>query len=135
MRRWVCLAAVVLTCGACDETPTTPSRLDLAGRWLVTSLRPAATAPLAPPDGAVLAIEFAGDRVVIFGDCNVCSGRYALEGDALTVSPLACTRRACPAGSLDDPFFTLIEGAERASLAAGPVLILDGRRGRIVARR
>ncbi len=35
-------------------------------------------------------------RVVGHGGCNRFTGGYELEGDALTVGPLAATRMACP---------------------------------------
>lgn len=130
------VVAVALFCVmgvACDEAPTTPTRDELAGRWLVVSLEPS-SAPSISPRGVALALEFDGDRLSAQGDCNVCSGRYVLEERRLMLTPLACTRRACPQGSLDDPFFSLLEGELTATLN-GAWLVIDGTRGRIVLRR
>ena len=134
MRQWGVAAAVLLAV-ACDETPTTPSAQEIAGRWVVERMQPLNGATITPPSGVVLAIDFAGDRISVQGDCNVCSGRYTLTGRTLTLSPLACTRRACREGSLEGPFFDLLATAQSAQLVPGPLLLIESQRGRIVLRR
>jgi heat shock protein HslJ len=133
MRQWLLIVALIIL-ASCDETPTTPTAQDVSGRWVVSSLQPANAATITPPDGS-LAVEFDGDRLSVRGDCNICSGGYALTGRTITVSALACTRRGCPVGSLDDPFFDLVASAETAGLVGGQVLLLEGRRGQIAFRR
>ena len=45
-----------------------------------------------------------GGMVAVRADCNRGSGGYLLNGDALTISPLAMTRAMCPPGSKDSDF-------------------------------
>jgi heat shock protein HslJ len=133
MRRGVILLAV-LALAACDETPTAPSRQDLTGRWLVSSLEPR-NAEAITPRAVVLALEFAEDRVSVQGDCNMCSGRYTLTGRTIAMPLLACTRRACPEGSLEGPLLDLVSTAQTAGIVSGTALIIEGQNGRIVLRR
>jgi heat shock protein HslJ len=129
------VVSIAVLAMACDETPTAPSRLDLSGRWVVSSMQPVSGVEIVPRSGVALALEFADDRVAVQSDCNICSGRYALAGDALTFSLLACTRRACLQDSYESTFLDLVSSVETAGLAPGRVLILTGRNGRILLRR
>ena len=58
-------------------------------------------------DGGVLRgdgdqVTFGAGGEVILASCNQCTGQFAMDGDALTVAaPLACTRRACPFGTVE----------------------------------
>lgn len=53
-----------------------------------------------------LTLEFHNDGTVSgFGGCNNLSGRYTLEGEALTFGPMASTRKMC-GPSLDEQEFT-----------------------------
>lgn len=58
-------------------------------------------------DGSVLRgdgdqITFASGGTLTVSSCNICNGRYAVEGDQLTVQePLGCTRRACLSGAIE----------------------------------
>lgn len=117
---------------ACDESPTAPSAADVAGRWVVSSLQPATAAAITPP--VPLVVQFDGNRVSVQGDCNTCGGGFTLTSGVLAMSALACTRRGCPAGSLDDPFFDLLGNARTAELG-DTVLTLEGERGRVVLQR
>lgn len=127
--------AVTLAIAGCDEMPTAPTPDTLGGRWVVTALYPVTGQTVIPPAGVALAAEFAGDRVSIRGDCNICSGRYTMASRTLTLSPLACTRRACPPGSLDDLFFDLFAGAQTVGVVSGPSLLVEGPRGRVLLSR
>jgi heat shock protein HslJ len=133
MRGFV-MAAALLALAACDETPTAPTRQDLAGRWFVASLEPRNAAPISS-GSTVLAIEFTDDRISVQGDCNTCTGGYTLTGGTIAMPLLACTRRACPQGSLEGPLLDLISTADTAGVVAGTTLIIEGRNGRIVLRR
>ncbi len=129
------VAAIVLATVACNETPTTPSRQDLSGRWTVSSLQPANAAVVTPQSGVVLAMDFAEDRVAVQGDCNNCSGPYTFTGGAIAMPTLACTRRACVGTNYEDLFFDLISTTQTADIVPGESLALIGPRGRIVLRR
>jgi heat shock protein HslJ len=129
------LAALLLGAAACNETPTAPSRQDLNGRWVVSSLQPVNAAAVTPQSGVELAMDFADERVVVQSDCNTCSGPYTLTGGAISMSTLACTRRACVGESYEDLFLDLISNAQSADVVPGQSLVLSGQRGRIVLRR
>lgn len=54
-----------------------------------------------------LTLEFHNDGLVSgFGGCNNLKGSYTLEGEALTFSPMASTRKSCGA-ALDEQEYTL----------------------------
>jgi heat shock protein HslJ len=126
---------VLLVAAACNEPPTAPSRQDLNGRWVVSSLQPANAAAITPQGSVALAMEFADERVSVQSDCNTCAGAYTLNGAAISMPNLACTRRACIGPSHEDMFLDLISGAEAADVVPGESLVLSGQRGRIVLRR
>ena len=60
--------------------------------------------PGAPRD--LYSVEFGQDgRLAVRADCNRGAGRYVVEGGGrLTLSGIATTKMACPAGSLDTVF-------------------------------
>ena len=132
--RWT-IAVLLLFVIGCDETPTAPTRQDLTGSWRVTSIHFEDATPIAPPDGHVLTVEFADDRVSVQTGCNACSGRYALTGQEIGFSLLACTRRACPEGSLEGPFLLLLETARTAGIVTGTTLVIAGEKGELLLRR
>lgn len=53
-------------------------------------------------------LTFGADGNVQIASCNLCNGRFRVQGDVLTVGePLACTRRACLGGQMElERFFT-----------------------------
>ena len=62
---------------------------------------------LVSPDGSVergdgARMTFGASGTLSLDSCNLCSGRYRISGDVLTVAEAtACTRRACPSGTLE----------------------------------
>ncbi|WP_412067417.1 META domain-containing protein [Rubrivirga sp. IMCC43871] len=47
-------------------------------------------------------ISFGPEGSLAIQSCNACSGRYAAQDSVLTIDgPLACTKKACPAGALE----------------------------------
>ncbi|WP_412062926.1 META domain-containing protein [Rubrivirga sp. IMCC45206] len=47
-------------------------------------------------------ISFGPQGSLAIQSCNACSGRYAASDSLLTIEgPLACTKKACPAGALE----------------------------------
>ena len=59
-------------------------------------------------------IQFTGEgRLIVRADCNRGAGRYALEaGGRVTLSGVATTKMACPAGSLDTAFLRQLGDVE-----------------------
>jgi heat shock protein HslJ len=134
MRRLIAVA-MLLVVAACDETPTAPSQDELAGRWRVSSIRLKSAHTITPPGSVDLAVEFTGDRVSVQSDCNTCSGLYALNGETIMMPLLACTRRACPEGSLEGPFLELLSTAQTAAIVGETVLVVGGPRGELLFHR
>jgi len=103
---------------SCSDQVTGPSDL-LGGVWKLQSMEVAgASSPFVPddPDRFTVAFE-AGGRLGVVADCNSCGGSYTLDGEALTVPPMACTLALCATPS----------GGEFASLIQGNASIdLDG---------
>ena len=126
---------MLLVAAACNETPTAPTRQNLSGRWVVSSLQPANAASITPQSSVALAMDFADERVMVQSDCNTCSGSYTLTGAAISMPNLACTRRACVGPSHEDLFLDLISNAQTADVVPGQSLVLSGQRGSIVLRR
>lgn len=55
-------------------------------------------------------IQFGEDgRLSVRADCNLGVGAYRREGGRIDIGPLALTRAACPADSLDGPFLAQLE--------------------------
>jgi heat shock protein HslJ len=87
--------------------------LPLGGsRWIATMINNGRGGVASLVDGTLVTAEFGTDgRVAGSGGCNRFSGGYTLEGDGLTIGPVASTRMACsePEG---------IDQQERAYFAA-----------------
>ena len=69
-----------------------------ANHWLLASASDKANAPidiLFPNEEAPLQLDFGDGGLSISGGCNQQSGSYQIQGETLTVGPLAATRRAC----------------------------------------
>lgn len=120
MRR-LALVLGVVALSACDESPTSPS--DLVGEtWRLASIERSGASPIVVPDPSRYTIQFlAGGRVSVRADCNTCSGPYVLDGLALSIRALACTRAFCGTASLDGEF-TQALGQARLLARAGSQL-------------
>lgn len=68
---------------------------DLAGKtFVVTGITDSGKArPVV--DGSEVRLAFADDRLMVTAGCNTLTGGYALDGDRLTVDPLAMTQMGC----------------------------------------
>ena len=80
-------------------------------------------------------LRFDAGRVAGTGGCNRFGGSYKLEGDALSFSPLAATRMACPEAIMkaEQDFFSLL-GAVRGIGFEGDRLELKDATGKVLAR-
>ena len=97
LRRWGAVVALVLASGlpaAAGATPAAASAIE-GPVWRLTRLRGLDEKALAAlPDGAT--VRFVQGQVQGFGGCNRLAGSYTIDGDRLTVGPLAGTMMACP---------------------------------------
>ena len=66
----------------------------IRGDWEVTSYD-AGTALVSPIAGSSATATFDSTQISGTGGCNTFSGPYSVDGDAITVGPLAATLRAC----------------------------------------
>lgn len=100
----------------------------LVGTWDVVNLATpnAVTGPIA---GTEPTVTFADDGTVsATTGCNQGSGDWQLEGDALSISPLAATQRACesPEGIMDQEaaLFTALDETAQLSIAGDTLTLL-----------
>jgi heat shock protein HslJ len=138
------LAAAVLgalSFTACDDDDLMgPSDL-MGGQWRLESIQVAGSTSVTPPDPSRYTIDFRDDgRIDVRADCNGCSGSYSVDEDSVTITSLACTRVACPPGSVSQDFIDLLEGTASADLDDDDDddddrLILRSDEGRLVLER
>jgi heat shock protein HslJ len=76
----------------------------IAGSWEVTGYNNGAEAVVSPIVETEVTAEFADDGTLSGSSgCNTYSGSYTVEGDTVSIGPLASTRMACadPEGVMD----------------------------------
>jgi heat shock protein HslJ len=103
---WLLVATLALVLTACGGSSSATH--DIKGTaWTVSTIGGQATVPGAQPT-----IAFGSDGTISGSTgCNTYSGTYTVDGDRLTVSQLAMTRKACA-----DPAVNTQEGAVTAGL-------------------
>lgn len=69
------------------------------------------------PEAAIPWLEFVEGRVAGFTGCNMLSGPWRSEGEAIHVGPLVTTKRACPGAGGDVERRLLDAMSERATLS------------------
>jgi heat shock protein HslJ len=115
------------------STALTPDQT--AGTWKLESIQSAGQAEQIVPDSLAYTLAVADGRVFMKADCNVCNGVGAFTDQTLTVgSQLACTLAACPTGSLDRMFLSILAGDSAAQID-GNQLTLTSSRGALRFRR
>jgi heat shock protein HslJ len=72
----------------------------IQGGWEVTSYY-AGTAITSVLGGVMLTAEFSGGQVSGSTGCNTFNGPYQIDGDSISIGPLATTLAACPTPELD----------------------------------
>jgi len=82
--------------------------------WRLTELPGAQSAALGQLSRPVT-VRFESGQLTGFGGCNNFAGSYALEGDSLTVGPVATTQMACadPGSSVEQAFHAAMSGTLR----------------------
>ncbi|MGR3563546.1 MAG: META domain-containing protein [Heliomarina sp.] len=76
-------------------------------------------------------------RVYGLGGCNTYTGSYEIDGDKLSLGPVASTRKACvPAlGDQEAKFFAALNDVERFEISPTGALILTGPNGHSITAR
>ena len=91
-------AALALAVAGCTtgSTPTPSANLPLEGTlWQLDSYVGPEGAELPVPDAVAATARFEDGTIAGSGGCNAYSGTYTLEGDELTIGPVASTQMAC----------------------------------------
>ncbi|MEO0405728.1 MAG: META domain-containing protein [Cyanobacteria bacterium P01_A01_bin.135] len=85
----------------------------LAQRWTLVRFETEAGI-VQPAEDTDITAEFRDDRVAGSGGCNNYTAQVTVEGNALTIGPVAATRRACPSPISDREFeyFTALDAAQ-----------------------
>jgi heat shock protein HslJ len=127
----VAIVALPLGASACGDDGSDGGQTAdlLPGVWAITGVEvdDAVADPVAGTDPT---LDFAdsGDLSVTTG-CNNGSGSWELDGDLLSIGPIASNQMACeePAGVSDQEaaIFGALEAAHRVEVAAGELTILD----------
>ena len=90
----------VLAVGAQGEAPAL-----VGATWLWQETLTGDGQRVAPADPTRYTLELSPEgRLAARADCNRATGNYAVDGNRLTLGPLAMTRAACLPGSLDQLF-------------------------------
>ena len=92
--------------------------------WQLTS----ASIPVAlAGDPARVTLKFTSGRISASSGCNMGTGSYSLEGNALATGPLAATRMACPPAlaAWEDAFFEFLAARPAASLEGDELVLVS----------
>ena len=123
------LAACVLAllaggCGPPDALETS----DFSGvLWQLTLFQDGTASPVAVTERTRYTVTFAAAGLAaVKSDCNTCGGPYSLDGAVFRIGPLACTRAACPAGSLDPAYPAALEKARAVTQGLPTELTIHG---------
>lgn len=107
----------------CCRLVSTPASAIEGPSWRLTRLLGADGTAL--PDQPQVSVRFDAGRVSGFGGCNRLAGSYTLDGDRLTLAPLAATMMACPppAGSIETAFKEAFRGTLGARVVEGRLVL------------
>lgn len=90
--------------------------------------RPLTVAGQPFPEGVEAFVQFGADgRLTGLGGCNRFSGSYSIDGDNLTIGPVAATRMACPepAMAAEAALFAAFDAAASFSRDEADLNLLD----------
>jgi heat shock protein HslJ len=105
------LTAVALAACTTGATPAARSGLPLEGTsWQLSSYVGPEGTEVPVPDGVAATARFEGGTVSGTGGCNSYTAAYTLDGEELTIDPVASTMMACegPAGTLENLYFAAL---------------------------
>jgi heat shock protein HslJ len=108
--------------GCSDDDSSVPN--ELLATWLLQliSLDDGSSTQVGNP--ADYTVEFMADETArIKADCNLCNGRFFIDGDMLRFGTMACTLAACPPGSLDSAFVAALATTSRYEIVDGRLIL------------
>lgn len=99
----------------------------LIGNWTVTGYNNGAEAVVGPIEGTSLTVAFTADGAIGDAGCNSFNGGYVLDGDAVTVGPLATTMKACEQPIMDQEmqFLTALQTPATVEVSGATVTLRD----------
>jgi heat shock protein HslJ len=118
-------------CGS-SRTPVEVASAQLVGvTWELVAIEydSAPTLTVDDPSRYTVRIEADG-RITIRTDCNVCTGTCRVDKNTIALGTLACTRAACPPGSLDAAYGAALATVSGFSVSDG-MLVLSFSGGRL----
>jgi heat shock protein HslJ len=99
----------------------------LEGEWIVTGYNNGKEAVTSPIAGTTLTATFTADSVAGDSGCNTYSGGYTLDGDQVTIGPLASTMKACDEAIMtqETQFLTALQTPATVETTGGNVTLRD----------
>ena len=134
----VVVVVLIGAAAAVIRSSSSDSSGDLEGEWTLEAvvIDGQETPVLA---GTTPTATFAGGEVKGSGGCNTFTGRYEIDGESLTMGPLASTQTFCedPSGAMDQEtaYLTVLGEAESFSLDGDSLQIRGGDERRILFAR
>jgi heat shock protein HslJ len=124
--RALLLSTTALLLASCDENPFKPSDLKEV-TWNLEAIERSGspTTQISTPEQYTLKLGNDG-RLSARADCNTCTTTYTLDGATLTVGALACTRVACPAGSLETTYSSVLSGTSAIAISDSHLILRNG---------
>jgi putative lipoprotein len=113
------VAALAAACGGDDDDGDAPS---LEGTdWTLAS-------GVDAPDDAVPTLTLDGGNASGFGGCNTFAGGYELDGDSISIGPLAGTLMACeePKMAVEAAYLPALEAADAWAIEGGELVLSSG---------
>jgi heat shock protein HslJ len=108
-----------------SEAVTSPARaaeiVDVVWQWVELD-GPDGPSVVAHPENYVLVFHADG-TFNLKADCNTGHGTYALEGNRITLGPIAITKALCPKGSRSDQFVEQLGSADTIETRDGTLII------------
>jgi heat shock protein HslJ len=96
--------------------------------WALVSLQREGSDPIVVQDPSRYTLRLEEDgRVAVKSDCNSCGGSYSISGSAVEFNTIACTKVACPGGSLDPDYALALEGPKTVSLDGSQMTVRGNR--------
>jgi heat shock protein HslJ len=116
--------AVVLLvlASACGISPYRMSAPLEQTQWKLVALNGRPVGGDRPP---TVLFESNEQRVLGFTGCNRLAGPYRVEGDDLTIGPLAVTKMACPDMDGERAFVAALEAARHYAIAGRNLALID----------
>jgi heat shock protein HslJ len=99
------------------------------GPWIATLVNNGSGAVSSVPAGVTAAFSFLPDgQIEGYGGCNNFSGHYSVDGDAITIGPLAATMMACSddVNAFESQLLTALQNGTSWSVSGGTLDLRDG---------